>query len=124
MRLVSASRRSRLRAWLERSHGDWLGKIRPPSGRTRNFAVTRAEFGAGIYRMEVSSDGGYRGRSLDGKRFRARHASGFLAGRITEPDGRSRRFRIMDLSRGYAYPRRSGARGTYTAIVSRRGTLV
>ena len=124
MSLVSASRRSRLRASLEHSHGDWLGTITLPSGKTRKFAATLAEFGAGIYRMTVSADGLYRGRSLGGKRLRARHDAGFLAGRITEPGGQSRRFRIMDLSRAYAYRVASGAPGAYTAIVSRRGTLV
>ena len=124
MSLISGSRRSRLRASLERSHGDWLGTIRLPNGKTRNFAVTRAEFGAGIYRMTVSSSGLYRGRSLDGKRFQARHESDFLTGKITERNGDSRSFHIMDLSRAYDYSRKGGARGSYTAIVSRRGTLV
>ena len=124
MSLVSTSRRSRLRASLEHGHGDWLGTITLPSGKTRNFAVTLAEYGAGIYRLSVSRDGRYRGRSLDGSRFQARHTGGFLAGTIRQADGNSRRFRIMDLSRAYAYSRASGAPGTYTAIVSRRGTLV
>ncbi len=101
-----------------------MGKITLPSGRTRNFAVTLAEFGAGIYRVSVSRDGRYRGRSLDGKRLRAQHTGQLLAGRTTEPNGDSRTFRIMDLSRAYAYSRTSGAPGSYTAIVSRRGTLV
>ena len=124
MRLVSTSGRSRLRASLERGHGDWLGTITLPSGKTRNFAVTLAEFGAGIYRMTVSRDGRYSGRSLDGKRLRAQHTGQFLAGRIVERGGDSRTFRIMDLSRAFAYPVASGAPGSYTAIVSRRGTLV
>jgi hypothetical protein len=124
MSLRSASGKSRLTARLESSHGDWLGRIRLPSGRTRNFAVTLAEFGAGIYRMTVSSDGRYRGRSIDGKRFQAQQGPEFLSGKIIERSGGSRSFRIMDLSQAYGYTRKSGAPGVYTAIVSRRGTLV
>jgi hypothetical protein len=124
MSLRSASGKSRLTARLEHSHGDWLGRIRLPSGRTRNFAVTLAEFGAGIYRVSVSREGAYRGRSLDGKRLTAQQSAEFLTGRITERSGDSRSFRIMDLSQAYGYSRKSGAPGVYTAIVSRRGTLV
>lgn len=124
MSLVSASGRSRLRASISRAHGDWLGRITLPSGRTRNFAVTLADFGAGIYRIGVARDGRYTGRSLDGKRLQARHTGQFLDGRIIERNGGARPFRIMDLSRAYAYSRTSGAPGAYTAIVSRRGTLV
>jgi hypothetical protein len=124
MRLTSASHTWRLRATLEHSHGDWLGTITYPNGKKRNFAVTLAGYGGGIYRITAEADGLVHGRAVDGSRVDARPDGDYLKGVVTEKNGTSRPFRIVDLSRAYKYSFASARPGTYTAIVARRGTLI
>lgn len=121
--LVSANRRARLRATLD-SDGDWLGTITYTGRRKRNFGVTRAAFGAGIYSLTVEQDGLFHGSADDGNRFDGRQDGRFLTGVLTEKNGTARPVRIADLSLAYGYGTKSGRPGTYATIVARRGTLI
>lgn len=123
LRLRSASGRARLRATWSRSAQTWSGAIRLPGGRTRRLAAFHADKGAGLYSLRVTRSGRVSGTSTAGDRLRARRSGRFLSGAVTER-GERLRFKVMDLSRAFAYRRRSGRPGVYTAIVSRNGTLV
>ena len=123
LRLRSASGRARLRATFDRAGKTWSGTITLRGGRTRRLAAFHADGGAGLYDVRVSRGGRYRGTSTAGQRVRARRAGRFVVGTITEPSGKRRRFKVMDLSRAFRYRIRGGRPDHYTMIISRNGVL-
>jgi hypothetical protein len=121
--LVSASGDARLRLRIQRRARQWVGTITLPGGTTRSVAALLAGEGAGLYDIRVSRDGRYSGRSIDGKRLSARRDGRFVTGTISERGEEPLDYRVVDLSQAFDYRIRSGRPGTYTAIVSRNGTL-
>lgn len=119
LRLASVSGKARLDATVERA--EVHGTVTLADGRPRVFHTIPATHGAGIYDVEVTGDGQYRGTSTDGSRLEGRQVGTFVEGTLTTPAGERLSYRVADLSRAYGYSLTGGAADRYTLIVSRYG---
>ncbi len=117
--LRSASGRAQLEGTVAHDHAS--GTVVLADGVSRRFHTIPATHGAGIYEVEATADGRYRGTSTDGSTLEARQAGDFVQGTLTSRDGERVDYRVADLSRVFAYELLGGQGDRYTLLVSRYG---